>query len=429
MAKPTKMDLESRPGKSRFGGVRLLTLLTIATAAASATGKPEPAFSVCLGGIEFDYSGAEHWAEVERPDSTHLWAFAIYRGQGAWTVSIPADKAGAYRLLRMESRRGEQRAADRLMPDSQLTLAVKQDQTVAPRVEVGRGLVDAGEFKTIFAAEEPWCINDHTFVQGPDKTWHLFGITHPKPLDASRDPGLRLAHATAQTLRQSPWKALPPAVTRDWEKYREYLLWAPYVLRYRDTYYMYVCVGDKDTHRYAIHLLTSADLQQWTRSPDNPVLVDGFDARDPMVMRVDDHWVLYYTATTTPEGGNHVVACVSSRDLVHWTNRLVVFTHPCAGTFGGPTESPFVVRRGDRYYLFVCDGGWTDVYLSRNPLHWEFDQKTARVQAHAAEIVRDVDGRWYLSRTGWTDGPVDLAPLFWHDGQDDAPTNIAPGEN
>ena len=62
-------------------------------------------------------------------------------------------------------------------------------------------------------------------------------------------------------------------------------------------------------------------------------------------------------------------------------------------------------------------------------MHWEFDQKTARVQAHAAEIVRDVDGRWYLSRTGWTDGPVDLAPLFWHDGQDDAPTNIAPGEN
>ncbi|HZL46376.1 MAG TPA: hypothetical protein VFC28_09120, partial [Opitutaceae bacterium] len=164
------MDLEFRPGKSRFGGVRLLTLLTIATAAASATGKPEPAFSVCLGGIEFDYPGAEHWAEVERPDSTHLWTFAIYRGQGAWTVSIPADKAGAYRLLRMESRRGEQHAADRLMPDSELTLEVKQDQTVAPRVEVERGLVDAGEFKTIFAAEEPWCINDHTFVQGPDKT-------------------------------------------------------------------------------------------------------------------------------------------------------------------------------------------------------------------------------------------------------------------
>jgi beta-fructofuranosidase len=429
MAELTKIRLESRPLRSRLGCASLLTLLTVATAAAAATEKPDPAFSVHLEGVEFDYPGAEHWAEVERPDSTRLWAFAIYHGQSAWTVPIPAGKAGAYRLLRMESRRGEQRAADMLMPDSQLTLEVKQNQTVTPRVEVEKGLVEVGEFKTIFAADEPWCINDHTFAQGPDKTWHLFGITHPKPLDFFRDPGLRLAHATAQTLRQFPWKAQPPAVTRDWEKYREYLLWAPYVLRYRGTYYMYVCVGDKDTHRYAIHLLTSPDLQQWTRSPDNPMLVDGFDARDFMVMPVGDHWVLYYTATTTLEGGNHVVACVISRDLVHWADRRVVFIHPRAGTFGGPTESPFVVRRGDHYYLFVCDGGWTDVYLSHDPLHWEFDQRTARVQAHASEIVREVDGRWYLSRTEWTEGPVQLAPLSWHDGQDDAPTNIAPGEN
>lgn len=429
MSEITKIALESRPLRPLLGCTRLVTLLTIATAAAAAAEEPEPAFSVHLGGVEFDYPGAEHWAEIARPDGTRLWAFAIYHGQDGWTVSIPADEAGSYRLLRMESRRGEQRAADMLMPDSQLTLEVKQGQTVMPRVEVKQGLVDAGEFKTIFAAEEPWCINDHTFAQGPDKTWHLFGITHPKPLDPSRDPGLRLAHATARTLGQSPWKAQPPAVTRDWEKYREYLLWAPYVLRYRGTYYMYVCVGDKDTHRYAIHLLTSPDLQRWTRSPDNPLLVDGFDARDPMVVPVGDHWVLYYTATTTPEGGNHLVACVISRDLVHWANRRVVFIHPRAGTFGGPTESPFVVRRGDHYYLFVCDGGWTDVYLSHDPLHWEFAQRTARVQAHASEIVRDVDGRWYLSRTGWTDGPVQLAPLSWHDGQDDAPTNVAPGEN
>jgi hypothetical protein len=189
MAELTKIRLESRPLRSRLGCASLLTLLTVATAAAAATEKPDPAFSVHLKGVEFDYPGAEHWAEVERPDSTRLWVFAIYHGQGAWTVPIPAGKAGAYRLLRMESRRGEQRAADMLMPDSQLTLEVKQNQTVTPRVEVEKGLVEVGEFKTIFAADEPWCINDHTFAQGPDKTWHLFGITHPKPLDFSRDPG------------------------------------------------------------------------------------------------------------------------------------------------------------------------------------------------------------------------------------------------
>jgi hypothetical protein len=405
-----------------------LALLAITTAAASAGEKPEPAFNIQLEGVKFDYPGAEHWAEVERPDGKRVWAFAIYTGQNAWTVPVAADVPGVYRLLRVESRRGDQRADDTLAKASSTQLEVRPAQTVRQLAPVKQDLVDAGEFKTFFAAEEPWCVNDHTFVQGPDKSWHLFGITHPKPLDFFKDPGRRLAHATAQSLRQTPWLAQPPAVTADWEKYREYLLWAPYVIRRGDTYYMYVCVGDKDTHRYRIHLLTSPDLQTWTRSPDNPVLVDGFDARDPMVMQVGDQWVLYYAANTTPECGNHVVACVTSKDLVHWGNRRVAFTHPRAGSFGGPTESPFVVRRGDYYYLFVCDNEWTDVYLSPDPFHWEFGQKTARIRAHASEIVRDVDGQWYLSHAGWTEGPVRLAPLRWHDGRDDAPTNIAPGQ-
>jgi len=167
---------------------------------------------------------------------------------------------------------------------------------------------------------------------------------------------------------------------------------------------------------------------EWKRSPDNPMVVDGFDGRDPFVLRVGNQWVLYYTANSTPECGNHIVACVTSKDLVHWADRKVVFTHPRAGSFGGPTESPFVVRRGDNYYLFVCDNEWTDVYLSRDPLHWEFAQKVTRILSHASEITRDVDGKWYISHAGWTEGPVRLAPLWWHDGLDDAPASIAPGQ-
>lgn len=392
-----------------------------------ASEKPEPAFAVHLEGVKLDYPGFEHWAEIERPDGKHEWAFAIFQGKGLWSVPIQADVAGTYRLLRVERRRRDTRDDDSIGKDSQVQLDERKLQKLSKPAPVQKDLVTAGEFKMIFAAKEPWCVNDHTFVQGPDKTWHLFGITHPKPLDFFKDPGHQLCHATAQTLLQSPWQAQPPAVTRDWEKYREYLLWAPYVIRYGGTYYMFVCVGDKDTHRYRIHLLTSADLKSWTRSPDNPIVVDGFDARDPFVMRVGNQWVLYYTATTTPDGGNHIVACVTSKDLTHWSHRRVVFIHPHAGTFGGPTESPFVVRRGDNYYLFVDNDDWTDVYLSHDPFHWEYDQMTARIHSHASEIVRDVDGEWYISHTGWTEGPVCLAPLNWHDGLDDRPTNILPG--
>ena len=405
----------------------MMVALIVATLQASEPAST-PTFRIQLKAVSFDYPGAEHWAEIERPDGTHAWAFAIFTGQDNWIVPIHADQAGTYRLLRVERRLEDARKVDTIGKNSQLQLDVNNPRKSDPPAPVQKALVDAGEFKTIFTAEDPWCVNDHAFIQGPDKTWHMFGITHPKPFDFFKDPGHKLCHATAQTLLQTPWQAQPAAVNRDWEQYQEFLLWAPYVLRHDGIYYMFLCAGDKDTHRYRIHLLTSPDLMVWTRSPDNPMVVDGFDARDPFVMRVGDQWVLYYTATTTPECGNHIVACVTSKDLIHWGDRKVVFTHPRAGSFGGPTESPFVVRRGNNYYLFLCDNGWTDVYLSHDPFHWDFDRKNTRVKSHASEIVRSVDGQWYISSTGWMSGPVSLAPLHWHDGLDDKPANVLPGE-
>jgi hypothetical protein len=390
--------------------------------------KSEPAFNLSLESVKFDYPGSEQWAEIERPDGKHTWSFAIYTGRGNWTVPIREAAAGRYRIIRVERRSGDEKSDVTIAKDPELSLELKEPGKLSPPAPQEKPLVEAGEFTTFFAAEEPWCVNDHTFVQGPDKTWHLFGITHPKPLDFFKDPGHRLCHATAQTLLQKPWLAQPPAVTRDWEKYREYLLWAPYVLRHAGTYYMFVCVGDMNSHRYRIHLLTSSDLKEWTRSPDNPMVVDGFDGRDPFVMRVGEQWILYYTANSTPEGGNHSVACVTSKDLGHWSDRKIVFVHPRAGSFGGPTESPFIVRRGDHYYLFVCDNEWTDVYVSRDPFHWDFEQKNTRILAHAPEIVRDVDGKWFISHAGWTGGPLRLAPLKWNDSLDNEATNIPSAE-
>ena len=387
----------------------------------------ETAFRIRLEGVKFDYPGGEQWAEIERPDGQHVWTFAIYTGQGNWVVPLCERAAGKYRLLRVERRAGEKKLDLNITKASELSLDLPAAQTISkPPL---KALVEAGEFTTFFAAAEPWCVNDHTFVQGPDQTWHLFGITHPKPLVWDQDPGRQLAHATASSLRQTSWQARQFAAKRDFEKYREYLLWAPHVVRHAGLYHMFVCVGDPGGHsRYRIHLLTSPDLKEWTRSPGNPVVVDGFDARDPFVTRLGQDWVLYYTANSTPECGNHIVACVTSQDLVHWSNRKVVFTHPRAGSFGGPTESPFVVRRGKSHYLFVCDNEWTDVYVSNDPFHWEFEQKSTRLRAHAAEIVRDTDGQWYISHAGWMGGPLRLAPLKWNDGLDNEPTNIPVAE-
>ncbi len=293
-------------------------------------------------------------------------------------------------------------------------------------------LVEAGKFTEIFdpkaGEKEPWCINDHTFVRGADGTWHVFGITHILPVDFFRDPGRNLLHATAKSLTQSPWHKEAFAVTADWDKYGEWLFWAPYVIRHNGLYYMFVCAGNNQGHQYKIHLLTSTNLWQWERSAANPLLIDGFDARDPVVLRADKEWILYYTATSKPEGGNHIVACVTSTDLLHWANRKVVFTNPRTGTFGGPTESPFVLRRGKSYYLFACDGGTINVYLSKDPFHWNFKDQVGTIYAHASEVVRDVDGKWYISHAGWERGGLSLAPLIWHDGLDGEESSVKAGE-
>ena len=75
-----------------------------------------------------------------------------------------------------------------------------------------------------------------------------------------------------------------------------------------------------------------------------------------MVLRLPDRWVLYYTATSEPDGGHFVVKAVESDDLVTWRAPTDRVHRRACGTFGGTTESPFVVARDDRYYLFIGPG-------------------------------------------------------------------------
>jgi beta-fructofuranosidase len=286
-------------------------------------------------------------------------------------------------------------------------------------------LVTNGPFVKIYdpgvGEAQPWYINDHCFIQGRDRTWHLFGITRPEPARPMDETNF--AHATARSLLQQPWKKEPFALTvaRD-APWHEVHLWAPCVVFSGDLYYMFYCAGARDHAKYHINLATSPDLFTWTRSPKNPMVVDGNDARDPFVLRVGNKWVMYYCATSRPEKGNHIVAYVTSDDLLTWTNRGVAFTDPSVGTYGGPTESPFVVAHGGAYYLFIgprnglkeeYDG--TDVFRSDTPFSWSIAHKVGHISAHAAEVVQDNDGQWWVSRAGWGRGGVYLAPLIWQD--------------
>jgi beta-fructofuranosidase len=293
-----------------------------------------------------------------------------------------------------------------------------------------RTLVESGDFIKIYepsvGEQKRWYINDHCFIYGPGNRWHLFGITREEPAKPLKE--INLAHATAKTLMQQPWEKQPFALTVAPEPpWNEVHLWAPHAILHNGTYYMFYCAGDRDHTKYKIHLATSPDLRTWTRHPKNPMVVDGFDARDPFILRVKDKWVMYYTANSKPERGNHIVSYVISDDLLAWSNRGVAFMDPTVGTYGGPTESPFVVQRGGQYYLFIGPrGGYdgTDIFVSEDPFLWKIEDKVGHIPSHAAEVVRDSDGNWYVSRCGWGRGGVYLAPLIWKDGQRDPETNI-----
>jgi len=304
-----------------------------------------------------------------------------------------------------------------------LTLFLVFLTLLAPAQETAqRPLVESGPFIKIYdpgvGEPEKWYINDHCFVRAQDGMWHMFGITHQEPADPENE--IHFAHATAKTLLQQPWDKQPFAFdVAGNPPWNETHLWAPEILFHDGLYYMFYCAGGKDHAKSQIHLATSPDLNHWTRAPKNPLVVDGFDARDPFVLRVGNQWVLYYTATSKPEGGHHVVACVTSHDLLTWKHRRIVFTDPSTGSFGGPTESPFVVPRGDSYYLFIGPrGGYdgTDVFMSHDPFHWDTANNVGHIPAHAAEVVQDTDGKWYISRAGWGRGGLYLAPLIWKDG-------------
>jgi beta-fructofuranosidase len=270
-------------------------------------------------------------------------------------------------------------------------------------------------------------INDHAFVRAPDRSWRFFAIVGPNP------PRPKLGPGEAHPLGRSFGHAASAKLTSGWA-YREDrpfyekvgangVLWAPRVIWDGSRYHMFYCTGGE----------ASAFAIAWS----DPVVLfrDGWQARDPMVLRVEERkqWVLYYTATEDPAGrSRHVVAFRTSTDLERWSERRIAYRDAHVGTGYGPTESPFVVHRGGFYYLFIgprpydaprpghpnwAHPGYvgSDVFKSRRFDRWTDADLVGHLAVHAAEVVEDDDGRWYVSSAGIRQGGLFLSELHWSD--------------
>ncbi len=339
------------------------------------------------------------------------------------------------------------------------------------------GDVQLGAFREVLTYPGRY-LNDHCLIRH-EGLWHFFGIigdvTGPGEMHGVEDS---LAHATSADLMQ--WTVHPPALTATGVWPEEVTCFAPYVIEHEGCFYMLYCVTD--VHRtQRMCLATSTDLFNWERFPGNPVIVPsvswakwpGFglpppdevermhrDAgqdflsvarrlggsyggcRDPHIIRLDDGTFVAYWVARVQEKFGHNLVCVAasmSHDLLHWQGIGPVFTMKAWPFDEEPTlevESPCVVHKDGRFWLFFKHGWWTHFVASESPYDFHGYEPQRLGFCHASEVFHWQD-QWWI--THCSADPEDfryresnrtrglfMGHLDWPDGA--PPRLIPPGE-
>lgn len=261
--------------------------------------------------------------------------------------------------------------------------------------------IEIGELITLFKI--PY-LNDHSIIYNPgDGKWHLFGIVNPQS---------RFIHLIADSLTQEDWSRAEDFSDGGAE------IWAPHIVYHDKLFHMfYTRIGVPRE----IHHITSKDLYNWTESTA-PVLAlsnklnDNQKNKDPMVFRDEarNQWIMYYSMMK--DAKHWVVGYSTSFDLVTWSEPQICFDE---NTESPGVESPFVVKHKDYYYLFLSARPWPvggeDIFRSETPFSWNSNDLVKRIDPwHAAEVIQDLKGNWYLTLSSGTQAQdLRMAPLYW----------------
>jgi hypothetical protein len=254
-------------------------------------------------------------------------------------------------------------------------------------------------------------VNDHTLVRGPDGAWHLFGIFHREPM--GDDTEIDFVHAVANERDPAKWQdgafvaaAEPHTIAlRADEAAGETHLWAPHVVAAEGRWFMFYQGGGADDYHASMRIAESTDLYRWSRIGAAPLFEDFCEARDPMILRRDDVWLMHYTRCESLTRKVSGVAIRSSRDLIHWTEPVMAAAFAAFPTTSNSayTESPFVFEHGGYHYLSVTAYplAWDATLLYRSPAPLAFpDVPITRLRGHAAEWVFDERGGAFMTHAG-----------------------------
>ncbi|WP_437693010.1 DUF2961 domain-containing protein [Sorangium sp. So ce176] len=272
----------------------------------------------------------------------------------------------------------------------------------------------------------PFYVNDHSILQLPDGRWILTGIFRREPYRSDLEREFVLA--TAPGPGPERWiEAASPSFSMASERFAaraladERWIWAPHVARDRDgSLVMVFHVGTHDPDRSGFRMARSRDGIHWARE-GGTLFEDICVARDPMLVRLGDLWVIYYTRCASRASPRSGVAYRTSPDLARWSPPAMALTlgPETAMPNSGHTESPFVFERKGWFYLtftsYPVDYDATFVHRSRSPFAFP-PRPIARLRAHAAEWVAeggDFDkGRLFFTHAGAGKGGVFLQELF-----------------
>ena len=290
-----------------------------------------------------------------------------------------------------------------------------------------------GSFEEVLAIPGRY-LNDHCLIHH-DAKWHLFGIhgnvrrpEDPIAVESS------ILHATSPDLRS--WTIHPNVIERTGQWPELTHVYAPHVIAHHERFFMLYCANDElGTQR--ICLATSNDLFTWERYAGNPVIAPslswskwpGFglpsrdearqligrcDAigikdhyrfkartggtyggcRDPHINLLPDGRFIAYWVSRMNESFGHNLVCVAasiSDDLVHWQEIGPVYSQTAWPLDDEPTlevESPCVVYKDDRWWLFFKNGWWTHVTSSPSPFDFRGQEVHQLGFVHAAEVLQ-----------------------------------------